>query len=125
MSLPFKILLQAFGNTLLVAAMTTYVSEAFFLSGGLVAYVTVGALFTLLNMLVRPFLDLVTLPLKLFATILSLVLVNGVFLWIVERITMLMDPDVLTLAIEGGIGGWVTAAIALGLGNWILRLVIG
>jgi len=92
--------------------------------GNWMALPTVAALLMLLNMFARPVLKLLTLPLKLFMTIVAIVLVNGAFLWILERIAERFDPETATLLVQGGPGGWIVVALVLGLGNWVLHHIL-
>ena len=96
----------------------------FFLSGGLPAYVVVGALLTLMNVIVRPLLNLVTFPLKLLATILAIILVNGIFIWLTYQIVLLMDPNLVTLEIIGGLGGWIVVTLVIGIANWVMKFIL-
>ena len=123
-SLPVQVLLRFLLTALLVWALSEYLSEYVFISGGFVAYMTIGALLTLMNLLVRPLLKLITLPLKLVATILAIILVNGVFLWITYQIVLLMDPNIAMFEILGGVGGWIVVALILGIANWLMKLVL-
>jgi uncharacterized membrane protein YvlD (DUF360 family) len=123
-SLPTRLALHAILNILLVALLDRLIPESFFISGGAPAYVIVGALISLMNMVVRPVLNLIVLPLRLFATIIAIILVNAIFLWITLKITMLMDPSLVILDIGEGIGGWITASLTLGFGNWVLHLIV-
>lgn len=83
--------------------------------------IVVGSLLTLMNIVVRPLLDLLTLPLKLFATILAVILANGIFLYIVTRITEMMDPSLVRLSIGGGVLGWVELALIVGFAHWVVK----
>ena len=121
MSPPLRLLLRFAGNIALVWLLSTSFETYFFLTGGIGALVIVGALLMLLNILVRPVLALLTFPLKLLATILAIILVNGVFLWLTETIVDRMDPVYVTFDIHGGIGGWIVVAAVLGIGNWLMK----
>lgn len=123
-SLPTRLTLHAILNILLVALLNRLLPDSFFVSGGAPAFVIVGALISLMNIVVRPVLNIIALPLKLFATIIAIILVNAIFLWMTLQLTMLMDPSLVTLDIGGGIGGWITASLALGFGNWVLHLLV-
>ncbi len=123
-SLPLKITIKAILNVALVWAMATYLDQYFALTGGWRAIVIVGALFTLLNLLVRPILAVLTLPLKLFATILAVIVVNGVFVWLVHLIVLRMDPAIVGLTIFGGLWGWIVVATAIGFANWVMKEII-
>ena len=124
MSLPIRILIRFIFNILLVWAMAMYLDDYFFLSGGLPAYVVVGALLTLMNVIVRPLLNLVTFPLKLLATILAIILVNGIFIWLTYQIVLLMDPNLVTLEIIGGLGGWIVVTLVIGIANWGVKFIL-
>jgi len=74
MSLPLRLTLRFLLNIALVWALLSFVPQAFVLTGGFPASIVVGALLTLMNIVVRPALDLVTVPLKLIATLLAFIL---------------------------------------------------
>jgi putative membrane protein len=121
-SLPAIILIKFALNTLMVWVMSRYLEQYFVLQGGLQAIVVIGSLLTLMNLFVRPLLNILTLPLKLFGMILALVLVNGLFLAFTILITDRMDPAIVILEIHGGVAGWIAVAAILGIGNWMIRL---
>ena len=119
--LPLKLILKAILNVVLTWAMAEYVGQYFGLDGGIPAYVIVGALITLLNIFFRPILNIITLPLRFFATIVAVMLVNGVFVYVVHMITLRMNPDLVRLEIYGGPWGWIVVAVCFGLANWIMK----
>ncbi len=123
LSAPTRLLLRAILNVLLVWAMATYLSEYFQLTGGIAAVVIVGALLTLMNIVVRPILGIVALPLKLFAMLTALVAVNGLFVWLIYVITQRMDAGLVSLQING-IAGWIVTSIVLGIGNWVMKAAL-
>jgi len=123
-SLPLKITIKAILNVTLVWAMATYLDQYFALTGGWRAIVIVGALLTLLNLLVRPILAVLTLPLKIFATILAVIVVNGIFVWLVHLLVLKMDPAIVGLEIFGGVWGWIVVAAAIGFANWVMKEII-
>jgi len=120
-SLPLKITIRATLTFVLVWAMATYLDQYFMLTGGWRAIIIVGALLTLLNLLVRPLLAIVTMPLRLFATILAVIVVNGLFVWLVQFLVLKMDPTVVRLEIFGGIWGWIVVAALIGFANWVMK----
>ncbi len=124
MKLWLKILLRFLLTIVLVWAMATYLDQYFFLTGGWKAWIIIAALITLMNLLVRPLLDLAIAPLKLLATLLAMIIVNGVFLWITVWIAAHMDPKLVMLDIQGGIGGWIVVMSILGVAKWLMKLVI-
>ena len=96
-SMPLRILIKTLLNIAVVWLMATYLDQYFQLTGGPAAFVIIGALFTLLNMFVRPVLEILTLPFKLFATIIAIIIVNGGFIQLAHIIAANMDPNLVTL----------------------------
>lgn len=116
-----KILVKFLLNVATVWVMATYLSQYFQMTGGIPAFIIVGALITLMNMFVRPILDILTLPLKLFATILAVIIVNGVFIQFAHMVVINMDPGLVTMEIYGGLWGWVVVAVVFGFANWLVK----
>ncbi|MBU2213788.1 phage holin family protein [Patescibacteria group bacterium] len=123
-SWPLRILIKALLNFAVVWLMATYMDQYFQMTGGFVAVIIIGSLLTLLNMFVRPILDIITLPFKLFATIIAIILVNGVFVQLIHVISQEMNPDLVTLEIFGGLWGWTVVAIVFGVSNWIIKEIL-
>ena len=120
-SWPLRVLIKTLLNMGLVWLMASYLDQYFQLTGGAAAVVIVGALLTLMNIFVRPILEILTLPLKLFATILAVILVNGGFVWLTMEITARMDPLLVHLEIFGALWGWIVVATTFGAGNWLIK----
>lgn len=118
---PTRLALRALLTMALVWVMAKYLPQYLSISGGLAAIIVTGALLTLLNLFVRPLLNIITFPLKLFATIIAIILANTVFLWMTMLIVAELDPTLIQFEIRGGIMGWVVISLLLGLMNWILK----
>jgi len=118
---PLKLTMRFVLNVLLVFAMSSYLSDYFLLDGGFRAYIIVGALITLMNLFFRPIINLLTLPLKLVATIVAVIIANGIFMYVVELITERMDPSLVSFSIFGGPWGWIVVAMCFGLANWVMK----
>jgi putative membrane protein len=88
------------------------------IQGVLVAALIVAVL----NALVRPVLKLITMPIGWVAGALAIIIVNGVF---IQLVSMIADglPNLLQLEITGGLMGWVVIALALGISNWIVKII--
>ncbi len=121
--LPVRIFLSAILTILVVWLLATYLPQYFSLQGGLTAVVTVGSLLTLLNLLVRPLLNIITFPLRLFATLVAMILVNGGVLYLTVLITEKMQGSGIVLTIYG-ITGWLVVAVCLGFADWVLKHVL-
>ena len=120
-SLPLKLALKFVLNIVIVWALSAYLDQYFYVSGGIPAYIIIGALITLMNIFVRPILVLITSPLRLLATIIAIILVNGGFLYITELVVARMDPNLAQFEVLGGIGGWIVVSIVFGFVNWIIK----
>jgi len=121
LGLPLRILFSAILTILLVWAMNALIPQYFSISGGWAAFVIVGCLVTLLNLIARPILHILTFPLKLFATLLALILSNAAFVWLVVRITSQMDPSLVQLRIADGFVSWMVVAAILGIANLFFK----
>ena len=124
MSLPLRLLLHFALTALLLWVMLTYLEMYISITGGWWGIATVAALITLMDVVVRPVLVLLMSPLRLFATMLASIIVNGMFLWIAVRLVLLMNPDRITMAIHGGLIGWAIVVIVFGFANWLMKAVV-
>jgi len=124
LSLPIRLVLQYALTILLLWLLLRIMPQYLVIQGSPMALPTVAALLMLLNIFARPILKLLALPLKLFMTIIAIVLVNGIFLWILTKIAERFDPATAIVLVEGGIGGWIVVALALGIGNWVLHHIL-
>ncbi|MBM3231271.1 phage holin family protein [Candidatus Peregrinibacteria bacterium] len=118
---PLKLAIKFALNVLLVYLLATYLSAYFLLDGGIRAYVIVGSLITLMNIFFRPVIYVLTLPLRLFTTIVAVIIIHGGFVYVVTLLTAKMDPNLVRLEIFGGPWGWIVIAVCLGLANWIMK----
>jgi len=123
-SAPVRILIKFGLNVGLTALLAVYLDEYFRMTGGLQAYVVMGSLLTLMNIIVRPILSIILLPLKLFVTILAIIILHGAFVQLAVMIVQRMDPEIITLEIFGGLWGWIVVAVILGLGNWTMKAML-
>jgi uncharacterized membrane protein YvlD (DUF360 family) len=119
-----RLLLRFALTTLLVVVLARAVPQYLVITGGWPAFIAVGALLTLLNLFARPFMNAIVLPLKLLFTLVAIILVNMLFLYITHIITSLFDPAIASLAIQGGLSGWLIVAMLLGLGNWAVKEIL-
>lgn len=117
MLLIFRLLLNIF----LVWLLATQFPSQFALAGGWKSVLIVGALVTALNLVLRPALALITFPLKLFLSLVAILLVNGIFVWLLVTLAGLIDPTLLQIH---GFTGWVLVALFLGAGNWIMKVIL-
>jgi uncharacterized membrane protein YvlD (DUF360 family) len=119
--LPLKLVLKFAFNVIVVWVLANYLGQYFGLDGGIPAAVIVGALMSLLNIFFRPILNVITLPLRFFATIVAVMIVNGAFIYVIHLFTLRMDPGLIQLEIYGGPWGWIVVAMSFGFANWLLK----
>ncbi len=124
LSLPLRLSLNAVLNSVLAFCLHTYLPQYITIVGGAGAYVIFGSLLTLMNFLVRPLLNLVSFPFKLIATLLTIVIINHLFLWIVYEIALKMDPNIIAVTITGGLIAWLTLGTTLGVINWLMKHIL-
>lgn len=124
LSAPTKLIFLWILTIGLAYLLNNFLDRIFFLDGGLSAYVIIGSLITLMNIIVRPILNIVFFPFKLIFGLIGLIAANGLFLWLTEKIAERMDPSIVILTIDQGIGGWILLALILGLANWVMKEVL-
>jgi putative membrane protein len=120
MNAPLRILLRFLLTIVLLWALVSF-TPYLDLGYGWSSLIVIGALVTLLNLLVRPLLEILTLPLRFFATLLAFIIVNGLVVWLLYAVSQRMDTTMVTFAIQGGILGWAVVALVLGFGNWAMK----
>lgn len=123
-SSPVKLILKAVLNIFIIYFLDTKLSQYITVFGGLRAYVIIGALLTLLNIFVRPLLNVISLPFKFISMLVTDIVVNALFLWLVYELTLQMNPNVVVLVITGGVTGWIVVSSVLGFFNWLVKIVI-
>lgn len=124
LSWPTKIAFQWVLTVGLVWFLSTNIDQYFFLNGGLAAYVIIGSLLTLMNLIIRPLLHIVFAPFHLIFGLIATILMNWLFLWIIIKITDQMNPALVQLTFNGGVGGWLVIAIVLGAANWVMKILL-
>lgn len=116
-----RLLLRTILNFALVWILATQLDQYFILTGGWWGILVVGSLVTLLNFLVRPLLQLIALPFRLFASLLATLMVNVIFVWLLVLVAHMATPPLFQIR---GITGWIVVAVVLGLGNWVMKMVL-
>lgn len=124
MSLPARLVAEYVLTIGTLWLLTTIAPAYLSIGGSWVAMPVAAALLLLLNLFARPILKILTFPLKLFMTIVAVILANGLFLWILETIADRFDPSIATFTIHGGWIGWILVALVLGLANWIIQHIV-
>ncbi len=123
-SAALKLLFRLIVNIGMVVFFQSTFSNFFVLQGGVKALVLVGITLAFLNWIVVPVLHILSLPIKLFAWIVAFFLVNAASLWLAVWFITALQIEGMSLAIGGGIVGWLTLSFFLGIGNWFVRVVL-
>ena len=120
-SLLARAIIKIIVNIAVVWFLTNYFSQYFTLTGGLQGVVIAGLLLGVLNILVRPVLEILTLPIKLFATLIAVIIVHGVLIQV--AVWLLQQPfnSTIVLTINGGLVGWVFTMCIIGVSNWVAK----
>jgi uncharacterized membrane protein YvlD (DUF360 family) len=124
MSAPLRLVLRWVLTIALIYLLSTFLERTFFVDGGLPAYIIIGSLLTLMNVIVRPLLHVILLPLHLIFGVLAWIIANGLFIWLIQTIAAAMDPNIVQLRIDQGVGGWILIAIILGISNWVMKVIL-
>ena len=107
----------------MVWLLNIFFVQYFEVIGGMPALIIIGALLTLMNVIARPIIHILTAPLAFFAGILAFILSNAAFLWLTLEIANRFDPNVVSVYLHGWVG-YVAAPIVLGIGNWIMKELV-
>lgn len=124
LSAPVRLVMRFALTILLVYILNTFLDQYFLVEGGLIAILIIASLLTLMNVIIRPVINVIMLPFKLFMGIVALIIANGLFLWLTEKIAERMDPAIIVLHVDQNLGGWLLVALVLGLGNWLMKEVL-
>jgi uncharacterized membrane protein YvlD (DUF360 family) len=123
-SLPVRIILHLLLTIGVIWLLNIFFDQYFALEGGVTAYIVVGSLLTLMNLIARPLLALILLPFRLFFHLITLIISNALFLWLTQRIADRFDPSVVVLYITDSWASWLFIALCLGLTNWLIKEIV-
>ncbi|MBT6052281.1 MAG: hypothetical protein HOG49_36215 [Candidatus Scalindua sp.] len=119
-----RIIVRLVLNIGLVIFFLNYFGSFFLLEGGTKAIVLVGIVFAFVNWIVAPILRVISLPIKFFAWIIAFVLVNVITMWFAVWFVDALAVEGISLAIDGGIIGWLTMSVILGFCNWLVKIIL-
>lgn len=106
-------------NALSVFAVVQLV-DGFNVTGGWFGYLLVGAIIGLLNILLKPVLKILTLPLVFLTAGFFLIVINIVILWMAELVISTLDLQGLSLTIEG-LWPYIPAVLVFSLVNYLFQ----
>ncbi len=107
-------LIRILGNSLALYA-AYYIVPGFIIRGGMKEYLIAGVFLGVLNMIVRPVLKMISLPIIILTLGIFILILDALMLWVVDYIfDFVIIQDLWTL---------ILATIIVGMVNWIIRLV--
>ena len=117
----FKLFLLFAANGLALWAIDSYILiESFNIAGGMHAYLYVGTLIGLMNLVLKPILYLVTLPFRLLMMGGSSVVFNSLFIFFSQKI-LLHFPETQTLLEVDGVLSYLFLGLLLAFANAIFH----
>lgn len=119
-----KLSFRVFINVGLVLFFNAYLPDFFILEGGYQAIAIVGLTLALLNWLVVPVLNVLSLPIKFIAWIVAFLLTNIIALWLTATFVSSLNVAGVALTIGGGVIGWLVLSVILGFSNWIIKSIL-
>jgi hypothetical protein len=114
-SWPVRIVFQWVLTIALVWFLSINLEQYFLLNGGLPAYIIIGSLLTLMNLIV---------PFHFIFGMIATIMMSWLFLWITLKIANQMDPTILLFGLNGGVGGWIVVSLILGIANWLMKIIV-
>lgn len=109
-------------NGLALYGLVTVLPEITY-SGGVSLFILGGFIMGLLNVMVKPVIKLLSLPLVLITGGMFLIVINAVMLWFLEFVIQVIKFRDLALSFPN-LGSYVIAAVVIGLINWGIHLII-
>lgn len=123
-SWPTRIIFQWVLTIGLVWLLSTNLEQYFYLSGGIPAYIIIGSLLTLMNLIVRPVLHIIFAPLHFIFGLIATIIMNWLFLYIIQKIAENLDASIVTLSLFGGVTGWLVLAVVFGVTHWGMKILL-
>ena len=118
-----KSLVASIALNSLVLYLVTMVTSLVGVEGGLATFVCFGAVFGLLNTIIKPVLKVVSLPLK-FATFgLTTVIINCAILYATDMSIDILLGEGFDLVIAKELATYIKVGILFGVLNWIKNLI--
>jgi len=108
-------------NGVILYVLTLLVEEITY-TGGLKFFIIGGIVVGLLNLLVKPIIKLVSLPLVVITGGFFLVVINAGLLWFLQYFLQVAQFQNVTLSFPNA-GSYVIGAIVFGVVNWAFHLI--
>jgi len=113
------ILYTILANALALFAVTK-VLDSFHIEGGVLTFVIVAVVLSILNLIMKPILKLLTFPLIFLTGGLFLVVINALILYLTQYFIKVLDISGASMQVDKPLT-YLWAALILGLANWLIH----
>ncbi|MDF2379419.1 MAG: phage holin family protein [Candidatus Gracilibacteria bacterium] len=103
--------------------LVSQVLDGFIVTGGWFGFAVVGFVIGLLNLFVKPFLKLLSLPFIFLTAGLFVIVVNAVILWMAQGTLNMLDLETVSLTIDG-LGTYIAAVVLFGIVNYLFQKIL-
>ena len=117
-----KLLTNIVLNSIVLLLTTMVIPGTISVSGGVSTYIYFGIIFGLSNTILKPILNIVTLPLRFLTLGMSVIIVNSIILYFTDIGLEILFQNEYDLVIQGG-SSYLIAGLAIGTINWIKNLI--
>lgn len=111
-------------STILANALALFivsqVANGLQIEGGLLTYALIGVILSLLNLILKPILKLLSFPLVFFSGGLFLIVINAIILYLCEYLIRVIDVTGVTMHVDSTLT-YLWAAAILGIANWLIH----
>jgi len=115
-------LLLGLGNAFALWFVANYLlPEALTIEGGTIAYIYIGVVFSILNLIIKPILNLVTFPLRILTLGAIVILIHAIMLYLLQEVINTLELFQATMTIHGGIVNFLIVGVILGIINSFLH----
>lgn len=110
-------------STILANALALFlvskVVGGFEIGGGFETYLIIGVVLSLLNLVIKPVLKVLTFPILFLSGGLFLIVINAVILFLCQYFIHVIDLTGVTMQVNGSLT-YLWAAAILGIANWLI-----
>lgn len=117
--IPMGILSTVLANALALFAVSR-VLEGMQFTGGVLTYVLVALVLSVLNLILKPVLKLLTFPLVFLTGGLFLIVINALVLYLTQHFITVMDIAGVSMTVDKPLT-YLFAAVIFGVANWLIH----
>ena len=111
-------------STIIANALALFVVsrvlEGMHFTGGVLTYVLVALIVSILNLILKPVLKLLTFPLIFLTGGLFVILINAFILFLAQHFITVMDISGVSLVVDNPLT-YLFAAVIFGVANWMIH----